>query len=330
MTIDDKVYDRFLNMVRDGEADVGTIDIRVDGRWQPIPFRPALARLVAERDDAIAQMNDADFATDNATQIAERVVRELRQEYGAVIEAGAKREAALRKTIEGIARTLAATANGWPYEHEPVLHVSQAVKLAVDTIDDLRAEVAALRRADAEDGEALAKRIDDLNFRLLKETKRADDAVAENERLRRVAETLVAGARDPATYDGIARAIVEARKVLEKTPDASTPKYSVSLPFFPFRRREETCAKCGRVVSPSFSLYIDGVKAAWCPECEKPQGVDVDALVEENAALRAENERLREALADIREWAKRDDFIRFDDGDIPLADYCAQALHGGK
>lgn len=145
--IDDKIYDRFLNTIRDAEVDVDPVDIRIDGRWQPVNLRAALARLVAERDDAIAQMNDADSATDNATQIAERVVRELRQEYGAVIEAGAKREAALRKTIEGIARTLAATANRWPYEHEPVLHVSQAVKLAVDTIDDLRAENERLHRA---------------------------------------------------------------------------------------------------------------------------------------------------------------------------------------
>jgi hypothetical protein len=46
--------------------------------------------------------------------------------------------------------------------------------------------------------------------------------------------------------------------------------------------------------------------------------------------LEAENARLREALADIREWSKHDDFIRFDDGDIPLADYCARALHRSK
>lgn len=38
----------------------------------------------------------------------------------------------------------------------------------------------------------------------------------------------------------------------------------------------------------------------------------------------------REALADIREWSKHDHVMRFDDGDISLADYCAQALHGGK
>ena len=57
---------------------------------------------------------------------------------------------------------------------------------------------------------------------------------------------------------------------------------------------------------------------------------DIRWLVGEVERLTAENERLREALADIREWSKRDDFIRFDDGDIPLADYCARALHGGK
>ncbi len=104
--IDDKIYDRFLNTIRDGEADVGTIDIRIDGRWQTIDFRPALARLVAERDDAIAQMNDADSATDNATQIAERVVRELRQEYVDVInrleKQSAAREATLRDQIDSL------------------------------------------------------------------------------------------------------------------------------------------------------------------------------------------------------------------------------------
>lgn len=95
----------------------------------------------------------------------------------------AREEAAnLRKTIEGVSRSLAAVSNGWPYEHEPVLHVSQALKLACDTID----------------------------------------------------------------------------------------------------------------------------------------------------ALRRNNQHMRHALEDIREWAKHDDVIRFDDGDIPLADYCARALHGGK
>ena len=45
----------------------------------------------------------------------------------------------LRETIEGVSRSLAATVNGWAYEHEPVLGVSQALKLACDTIEDLRA-----------------------------------------------------------------------------------------------------------------------------------------------------------------------------------------------
>lgn len=58
----------------------------------------------------------------------------------------AREEAAnLRQTIEGVARTLTATANGWPYEQDPVLHVSQALKLACDTIEDLRAENERLR-----------------------------------------------------------------------------------------------------------------------------------------------------------------------------------------
>lgn len=50
-----------------------------------------------------------------------------------------------RQTLEGVVRTLAAVSNGWPYEHEPALDVSQALKLACDTIDDLRAENERLR-----------------------------------------------------------------------------------------------------------------------------------------------------------------------------------------
>jgi hypothetical protein len=46
--------------------------------------------------------------------------------------------------------------------------------------------------------------------------------------------------------------------------------------------------------------------------------------------LKEENEMLRQALEDIREWAKHNDVIRFDDGDMPLSDFCARALHGGK
>jgi chromosome segregation ATPase len=66
-------------------------------------LRAALARLVAERDDAIAQLQDADEGTDAATQTAERVVRELRQEYADVIdrlEKQAARGAALRAEID--------------------------------------------------------------------------------------------------------------------------------------------------------------------------------------------------------------------------------------
>lgn len=39
---------------------------------------------------------------------------------------------------------------------------------------------------------------------------------------------------------------------------------------------------------------------------------------------------LREALEDIREWAHQDDVLAFDDGDIPLADFCDRALKGEK
>lgn len=56
----------------------------------------------------------------------------------------------------------------------------------------------------------------------------------------------------------------------------------------------------------------------------------IDTVLARLAAARAENELLREALVDIREWAKHDDVLRYDDGDISLADYCARALHRSK
>lgn len=111
--IDDKTFAALLQTVRDGdEWDFSPVDrcraipIRVEGEWQTIDMRDALTRLVAERDDAIAQMDDADSATDNATQIAERVVRELRQEYVDVInrleKQSAAREATLRDQIDSL------------------------------------------------------------------------------------------------------------------------------------------------------------------------------------------------------------------------------------
>lgn len=39
---------------------------------------------------------------------------------------------------------------------------------------------------------------------------------------------------------------------------------------------------------------------------------------------------LREALEDVREWAHQDDILAFEDGDIPLADFCDRALKGEK
>jgi hypothetical protein len=47
-------------------------------------------------------------------------------------------------------------------------------------------------------------------------------------------------------------------------------------------------------------------------------------------ALRAENERLRAALRDIRERARTDHVLRFDDGSILLADFITEVLEKEK
>ena len=64
---------------------------------------------------------------------------------------------------------------------------------------------------------------------------------------------------------------------------------------------------------------------------------DIPALLDEIARLRVEADTmrnriavLREALEDVREWSKDDHVMRFDDGDVALADYCTDALNGGK
>ena len=46
--------------------------------------------------------------------------------------------------------------------------------------------------------------------------------------------------------------------------------------------------------------------------------------------LEAENARLRDTLHDIREWSKPEHVLRFDDGDIALADYITNALKKRK
>ena len=67
----------------------------------------------------------------------------------------------------------------------------------------------------------------------------------------------------------------------------------------------------------------------------------IDRLEKQSAAreatLRAEADTmrhriaaLREALEDVREWATHDHVMRFDDGDVSLADYCTQAIQGEK
>jgi hypothetical protein len=48
------------------------------------------------------------------------------------------------------------------------------------------------------------------------------------------------------------------------------------------------------------------------------------------AIARAENARLRDTLHDIREWAKPEHVLRFDDGDVALADYITNALEKRK
>lgn len=57
---------------------------------------------------------------------------------------------------------------------------------------------------------------------------------------------------------------------------------------------------------------------------------EVDRLRAEANIMRDRIAVLREALEDIREWAHQDDVRAFEDGDIPLADFCDRALKGEK
>jgi hypothetical protein len=78
------------------------------------------------------QMWEQQIALDPAVSEAAKLLVEQR-------DAAREENTNLRETIEGVSRSLAATVNGWDYDHNPVLGVSQALKLACDTIEDLRA-----------------------------------------------------------------------------------------------------------------------------------------------------------------------------------------------
>ncbi len=57
---------------------------------------------------------------------------------------------------------------------------------------------------------------------------------------------------------------------------------------------------------------------------------EIDRMRAEADTMRHRIAALREALEDVREWAKHDHVMRYDDGDVPLADYCTQAIQGEK
>lgn len=58
--------------------------------------------------------------------------------------------------------------------------------------------------------------------------------------------------------------------------------------------------------------------------------IERDRLRAEADTMRNRIAVLREALEDIREWAQQDDVLAFEDGDIPLADFCDRVLKGEK
>lgn len=55
-----------------------------------------------------------------------------------------------------------------------------------------------------------------------------------------------------------------------------------------------------------------------------------EKLDEKTRGLEMANARLRDALHDIREWSKPEHVLRFDDGDVALADYITNALKKRK
>jgi hypothetical protein len=55
-----------------------------------------------------------------------------------------------------------------------------------------------------------------------------------------------------------------------------------------------------------------------------------EKLNEKTRGLEMANARLRDTLHDIREWSKPEHVLRFDDGDVALADYITNALEKRK
>lgn len=71
--------------------------------------------------------------------------------------------------------------------------------------------------------------------------------------------------------------------------------------------------------------------AGYDPDTARHEGVEPPDFIQDVIdGLSAENARLRDALSDIREFAKQDHVMRFDDGDISLADFCTNALNVGR
>lgn len=71
--------------------------------------------------------------------------------------------------------------------------------------------------------------------------------------------------------------------------------------------------------------------AGYDPDTARHEGVEPPDFIQDVIdGLRAENARLRDALHDIREFAEQHHVMRFDDGDIALADFCTNALEVGQ
>jgi len=68
-------------------------------------------------------------------------------------------------------------------------------------------------------------------------------------------------------------------------------------------------------------------QAGYDPDTARHEGVEPPDFIQDVIdGLRADNNRLRDALHDIREFASQEHVMRFDDGDIPLADFCTNAI----
>lgn len=88
---------------------------------------------------------------------------------------------------------------------------------------------------------------------------------------------------------------------------------------------------------PGWVQGLDAVarQAGYDPDTARHEGVEPPDFIQDVIdGLRADNTRLRDALGDIREFAAQEHVMRFDDGDIALADFCTSALevptHQGK